>query len=453
MSGNLDSVSICSLPQGIAFDIANPILDSIADGVFTVDRNRIITSFNHAAEQITGYRREQAIGKPCSEVLKASICKNRCALEHTLQTGQQLINLPVQIESCKGQRIPISISTAVLFDQQGHRIGGVETFRDLSAISELRKQIQDRYGIEDIVGRHPKLIDILDLLPDISSSDATVLIQGGSGTGKGLLAKAIHNLSHRKEKPFVKVNCAALPESLLESELFGYVKGAFTDAKSDKPGRIALAEGGTLFLDEIGEVAPMVQVKLLRVVQDREYEPLGAVKTQNADVRVLAATNRDLRQAMREGVFREDLYYRLNIIELALPTLTERREDIPLLVDRFLYKMGSKMAKYVTSISEEAMELLLQHDYPGNVRELENAIEHAMVLCQGSTIERKHLPLTLRNTVTSKHMLPEDFLQAAEADTIRTMLKRHDGNRIATAKALGLHRTTLWRKMQRYGID
>jgi PAS domain S-box-containing protein len=436
----------------LEFPKGHPILDSIADGVFTVDNGGTITSFNRAAETITGYSREEAIGQRCSDVFHANICRNACALQRTIETGQPLVNVAVEIRNRHGVTVPISISTAVLHDRHGERIGGVETFRDLTAIAELRKEIDARYGVPDIIGSHPKMREILEILPEIAESDATVLIQGASGSGKGLLARAIHNLSSRESRPFIKVNCAALPETLLESELFGYVRGAFTDAKRDKPGRIALAEGGTLFLDEIGDVSPPVQVKLLRMVQEREYEPLGATATRVADVRVIAATNRELERLMAEGRFREDLYYRLNIVGLTLPSLAERREDIPRLVDRFIRRLSAKMGKVVTSVSDGAMALLMQHDYPGNVRELENAIEHALVLCRGGVIEERHLPASLRR---GERALPAQLstpLQSAEAREIQSTLEQHAGNRAAAAKALGLHRTTLWRKMRRYGL-
>jgi PAS domain S-box-containing protein len=439
----------------LEFEKGHPILDSIADGVFTVDRDWRITSFNRAAEQITGYSREEAIGQPCSTIFNAGICKQSCALRSTLKTGQRLVNVPVEIETKAGERTPISISTAVLHDREGNHIGGVETFRDLSALDELRKQIDNRYGREDIVGSHPRLLEVLNILPEVADSDATVLIQGPSGCGKGLLAAAIHNLSRRKDLPLVKVNCAALPETLLESELFGYVRGAFTDARRDKPGRIAAAEGGTLFLDEIGDISPAVQVKLLRVVQEREYEPLGSSKTQVADVRILAATNRELKQMILEGTFREDLYYRLHVVGLHLPPLSERRDDIPRLVDRFLRRFNAKMGKHVSTISDEALAALAAYDYPGNVRELENAIEHALVLCKGATIEARHLPQTLRafDPDTAPNGVNGTPLEAGEAEVIRNALEQCGGRRDAAAELLGLHRTTLWRKMRRYGLE
>jgi transcriptional regulator with PAS, ATPase and Fis domain len=341
----------------------------------------------------------------------------------------------------------------VLYDRRGKQIGGVETFRDLTALNELRRQIDHRADLQDVVGRHPSMKRVLEIVPEVASSGATVLIQGPSGSGKGLIARTIHNLSPRRGRPFVTVNCAALPETLLESELFGYVKGAFTDARKDKPGRIALAEGGTLFLDEIGDIPPMIQVKLLHVVQDREYEPLGSTKTRIADVRVVAATNRNLKQLIRRGEFREDLYYRLHVVDIQLPSLAERRTDIPRLVDRILRSLNIKLNKNVTGLSDRAMALIMAHDFPGNVRELENVIEHALVLCRGSLIMEKHLPAALRPiSVDSQPRRGLELLEDAESAAIRAALARFGGRKSEAAKALGVHRTTLWRKMQRYGL-
>ena len=312
-------------------------MDSIADGVFTIDLNKNVTSFNKAAEKITGIPRDQAIGQKCFDVFHSNICQTSCALEKTMKTGRELIDIKVNILNTKGEQIPVSISTAVLRDNKGNIIGGVETFRDLSALEELKKEITRHYTFEDIISKNHKIQKIFDVLPDIAESDSTVLIQGPSGSGKELFARAIHNLSPRKKGPYIAVNCGALPDSLLESELFGYVKGAFTDAKKDKPGRFALAEGGTLFLDEIGELSLNLQVKLLRVLQEKEYEPLGGTKSIKANVRIIAATNRNLAELLSQGAFREDLYYRINVIKIELPPLSQRREDIPYLVDPVSY--------------------------------------------------------------------------------------------------------------------
>ncbi|NQT34862.1 sigma 54-interacting transcriptional regulator, partial [bacterium] len=312
------------------------ILSSIADGVFTVDENRYITSFNPAAERITGTPAKHAIGKKCYEVFHSDICETGCFLERSMQTGQEAIDIPVHILDCNGRRVPISISTAVLRDDDGRLLGAVETFRDLSAIEDLRKQLEKSYSFEDIVTKSPILLKMLSMLPDVAESESTVLIQGPSGTGKELFARAIHNLSPRRNKPYVVINCGTLPPQLFESELFGYLKGAFTDAKRDKPGKLTTAEAGTVFLDEVGELPLSTQVKLLRLLQQREYEPLGSVKTVKADIRIVAATNSNLRELVEKGKFRDDLYFRLAVIKFDLPPLKDRRIDIPYLIDHFI---------------------------------------------------------------------------------------------------------------------
>ena len=434
------------------------ILDSVADGVFTVDLDFRITSFNRAAERILGLSRHQAIGQKCCEVFRADICQNACALQKTLETGSQIIDRPVSILNSRARRMPISISTAVLRDADGRVMGGVETFRDLSALEELRKKIQQSYSYEDIISKNHRIQAIFNLLPDIAESDSTILIQGPSGTGKELFARAIHNLSPRKRGPYVVVNCGALPDTLLESELFGHVKGAFTDAARDKPGRFARAEGGTLFLDEVGDLSFSMQVRLLRVLQEREYEPLGGTRTVKADVRILAATHHDLYAMVREKRFREDLYYRLNVVRLLLPPLRDRREDIPLLIPHFLGQFNLRMGKNLTGVSEDVLQCLMEYDYPGNVRELENIVEHACVLCRGRVIELAHLPPEVRGTFQETHAEGSErteglpVLKASEIQLIREALAKHGGNRVRAAQELGLHKTTLWRKMKRYGI-
>jgi len=430
------------------------ILESIADGVFTIDREWRITSFNRAAERITGIPREKAIGQKCFDVFHANICQTSCALKQTLETGKEIIDLPVDILNSQGETIPISISTAVLRNRKGKVIGGVETFRDLSALETLRRELLKQYTIGDIVSKNPQMLKILSLLPSIAESNSTVLIQGPSGSGKELLARAIHSLSPRKNGPYIAVSCAALPDTLLESELFGYVKGAFTDARRDKPGRVALAEKGTLFLDEIGDISLALQVKLLRFLQEKEYEPLGAVKPQKADVRIIAATNKNLSQLVEQGLFREDLYYRLNVIKIELPPLKERREDIPLLVEHFLKRFNLKMNKRIISVSPEVMDLFMRYDFPGNIRELENALEHAFVICNTSQIRLTDLPMEL---VNSPRLQPvslatgKDALQAAEWEVIQNVLQKHKGSRKKAAAELGISVVTLWRKLKAYG--
>ena len=434
----------------------NVILNSIADGVFTTDNEGKITFMNKAAEGITGFSSKEALGHYCFDIFRADICQSRCALKETLKTRKEIINLPATILKKVGQKVPISISTAVLKNERGQIIGGVETFRDLSAIEELKKELSQKYTLGDIISKNHLIQDIFNILPNIAESDSTVLIQGASGTGKELLAKAIHNLSRRKTKSFIKVNCGALPDTLLESELFGYVKGAFTDAKKDKPGRFALAHEGTIFLDEVGDMSPALQVKLLRVLQEKEFEPLGATSPRKTDVRVIAATNQDLSKLISEGKFRDDLFYRLNVVKIDLPPLPQRREDIPLLIDAFIQKFNAKMGKQITGMSDEALRLLLKHDYPGNVRELENIIEHAFVLSGGNRIDVESLPkeLTMRQEETDSFMpLKEEHSFAkAEAEVVKRTLEKNRGNRVKAARELGISRATLWRKIKRYGL-
>ncbi len=432
------------------------ILDSIADGVFTVDSDWNITSFNRAAEQITGTPREKALGKKCFDVFRANICQSNCALRDTMSTGQQWVDCRIDILNGRGEEIPVSISTSILRDENGQPVGGVETFRDLSAIELLRKEIDVRYTFQDIVSKNHHMRRILAALPDIAHSECTVLIEGPTGSGKELVAKAIHNLSRRANGKYVVVNCGALPDSLLESELFGYKKGAFTDARKDKPGRFALAEGGTLFLDEISDTSTALQLGLLRVLQEKEYEPLGGIATVKANVRVIAATNKPLAQQVALGAFREDLFYRLNVVRIALPPLTDRREDIPLLIHRFIRQFNAEHGRRIKGISEDALAILTRHAFPGNVRELQNIIEHAIVLCHGDQIDVRNLPLELqdgedRSTVCEKKSADSPLLEA-EAETIMQVLREQKGHRGRTAAALGIDKSTLWRKMRRFGI-
>jgi transcriptional regulator with PAS, ATPase and Fis domain len=326
-------------------------------------------------------------------------------------------------------------------------IGGVESFRDLRVVEELQRQARAQDSFSNIIGRSAAMRDLFELLPIVAASDSSVLLEGASGTGKELVARAIHDLSRRSAHPFLAVNCAALPDTLLESELFGYKAGAFTDAKKDKPGRFALARGGTILLDEIGDISAALQARLLRVLQERVYEPLGAVQPVKADVRVITATNKDLRQLVREGRFREDLFYRVHIVRLELPRLRDRREDIPLLVDDFIARFNRLQGRDIAGVSDQVLARLMDHDFPGNVRELENVIEHAFVLCRGPLIEVPHLPPHLRGGA-DESTPPGRSLAAFEALHIRDAIKRHGGNRAAAARELGIASSTLFRKVK-----
>ncbi|MBR9980594.1 MAG: sigma 54-interacting transcriptional regulator [Desulfatitalea sp.] len=429
------------------------ILDALNEGVFTVGSDWCITAFNRAAERITGVSCADAIGKACCDVFHASICEDACALRQTFETGQPVVNATAHIVNNQGHRVPIRISTAILKDRNGQVIGGVESFQDLSQVEQLQKALESRYTFEDIVGRGSAMMQLFKVLPRIAESGSTVLIEGPSGTGKELFARAIHNLSPRREKPFVAVNCAALPDALLESELFGHKAGAFTDARRDRVGRFERAHGGTILLDEIGDISPAMQMRLLRVLQERMIEPLGAVHAKPVDIRVLAATNKDLARLVREGKFREDLYYRIRVIHMVLPHLKERREDIPLLIDHFIKKFNRLQAKDIAGVSTEVVARLMSHGFPGNVRELENIIEQAFVLCRGGLIDLHHLPPEFRaEGANPGGGFGTRKLQAMERHFIAEALTAHHGNRKKAAADLGIDVATLYRKIKGHGI-
>ncbi len=430
------------------------ILDSIADGVFTVDQDFRVTSFNRAAAEITGVPAEEAIGAQCSDIFRTNICEAGCILRRTVESGEPQVNQAVYAVRPDGVEVPISVSTAVVRDERGVIIGGAETFRDLTTEVKLRRALVERSKFSDIISRNHRMRELFDILPQIAESPSTVLVEGPSGSGKELFARAIHELSPRKDGPLVIVNCGALPDTLLESELFGYVAGAFTDARRDKPGRFTLARGGTIFLDEIGDVSPAMQVRLLRVLQDGIFEPLGSTRAVRTDARVLAATNRDMEQLVADGSFRDDLFYRLNVVRLKVPALADRREDIPLLVDHFLTRNRHRRGKEILDISHDALGLLMRHDFPGNVRELENAIEYAFIVCPSGTIEVEHLPAELRDRYPGAAPRPDGRSMAElEAQFLYDALARNAFNRAATARELGIHKTTLWRKMKKLGVQ
>jgi PAS domain S-box-containing protein len=430
------------------------ILDSITEGVFTVDSNWLITSFNRAAEGITGVKGEKAVGRQCRDILRADVCESSCALAETIRTGQPIVNRAVHIIDAKGKRLAIAISTALLKDHKGKVVGGVETFRDMTLVEELRKELEGRHRCDDIVSQNHRMQEMFRTIPHIAESNCTVLIEGESGTGKELLARAIHNLSLRKDKPFIAVSCGALPETLLESELFGYKAGAFTDARKDKPGRFALAEGGTLFLDEVGDISAAMQVRLLRVLQERVYEPLGSVESAKADVRIVAATNKKLSELVEKGAFRDDLYYRINVMRLDLPPLRERKEDIPLLIDHFISRFNRLQNRNISCVTNEVLASLVYYDYPGNVRELENIIERCFVLCQGEIIEAKHLPESVRPLAAVDRPAGEraKTLKQMESILIIEALRQNKGNQTLAAKDLDINKSTLYRKLKAHNI-
>ncbi len=433
------------------------ILESISDGVFTVDHNWRITTFNRAAEEITGTKRKEAVGRYCWEVFRSNMCEGACALKRTMKEGKSFVSSSAYIVNNKQKRIPISVSTSPLKNEKGVVLGGVETFRDHSLVEELRRELTGGYQVGDMVSRSKAMKKIFNILYQVAESDSTVLIEGETGTGKELMASAVHNFSLRRNEPFFAINCGALPDTLLESELFGYKAGAFTGADKDKPGIFAAAGRGTIFLDEIGDTSSAFQVRLLRVLEEKEFQPLGSVEKIKTEARIIAATNRNLGEMVQSGEFRRDLFYRINIIHFQLPCLTERMEDIPLLIERFIKKMNRFKGRSVSGVSKDAMSVLLSHDYPGNIRELENIIEHGFVLCPEGELGLSHLPAYLLEKGSVKQQLDHssigESVRITEEGKIFEALKNNKYNRSAAAKELGIHKSTLFRKLKKYNIS
>ncbi|MDD5544311.1 MAG: sigma 54-interacting transcriptional regulator [Acidobacteriia bacterium] len=432
-------------------DTLQAILNNISDGVMTYDSDFKITSFNQAAEEITGYTSAEAVGRSCKEIFRCSSCDTSCGLYTTMHTRVPERDCEVRLERKNGDVRIARISTAILKDSSGQVTGTVVTFRDISELMSMKKELYGRYQFHSIIGKSHKMQEIFALIEDVGESDATVLVLGESGTGKELIARAIHHQSRRSQFPFVKVNCSALAETLLESELFGHVKGAFTGAYRDKIGRFELAQQGSIFLDEIGDISPNIQLKLLRVLQEREVERVGDSKVINVDVRIIAATNRNLRQLVDEGKFREDLFYRLNVIPLSIPPLKDRKEDIPLLLDHFISQFNEQTEKNIAGITKEALNILMDYHWPGNIRQLENAIEHAFVKSHGKSLEPASLPVEI--LTTSKHYQAFQPEAKDERETIIASLQQAGWNKAKASRELGIDRVTLWRKMKKYNIS
>jgi PAS domain S-box-containing protein len=434
------------------------ILDNLDVGVFTVNRGGYITFFNREAEKVSGFNRRQVIGKPCSAIFEGVAARDMCLLKESIADGTARNSRQGKMTTKNGETIPIRAHYLALRNEKGAIIGGLATFHDLTLVRQLNQAISERYTFQDMIGKDPGMQKIFETVNVVAVTDATVLIEGTTGTGKDLLAKVIHSISNRAGKPFVKVNCAAIPDNLLESELFGYIKGAFTGADRDKPGRFDEADGGTIFLDEIGDLTLSLQAKLLRVLEDKEFYPLGSRHTRKVDLRIISATNRILEDLVAKRLFREDLYYRLNVFRIQLPDLKNRLIDLPLLIHHILRKLCAARDNRRMDISAAAMEVLLNYHYPGNVRELENILEHALIICQDDVIEPRHLPDFLQD---SKKWLRQDYrlaaiVEAPEVDTERRrlldVLKKNNWHRQKTARELGIDRTTLWRKMKKYDL-
>ena len=432
------------------------IFNSNIEGTFTIDNDWTVTSFNTSAEKITGYKKSEAIGKKCWDIFNSSLCRNGCHMEQTIQKGKPMIGNELEIMHKDGKKIPIRVNSGILINNKNENIGAVETFIDISEIKNLSEHLSDIFKYENIVGRNKEIKQIITVLESVSQTDSSVLITGESGTGKELAARAIHINSPRKTGPFIAVNCSAFVESLIESELFGHEKGSFTGAIKTKIGKFELAKGGTLFLDEIGDLSLAVQTKFLRVLETREFERVGGNKTIKVEARIIAATNKHLSEEISAGRFREDLFYRINVINIHLPPLRERMDDLPLIVNHFIELFNKKFNKEIRQFSSQAFDILMDYEWPGNIRELENVIEHCFVLCNGKVIQVECLPKRLREqkktVITSSNVIQKNGFKDVERELIISVLDKYDGNRTKAAKELNINPSTLWRKIKKLGI-
>lgn len=437
------------------------LLDCVATGIFTIDMQQNITFFNKEAEEITGYSREEALSRKCYDVFRTPSCYGNCCLKIALKYGRQQAKGRSTALVNFNKEVPIVFKASLLRDEKGTIIGWVESFFDDSARAALEKKINESYKFNDIIGRSSKIMKLFEILPVIANSDPSILITGETGTGKDIFARSIYNTSPRNNGPFVKVNCAALPDHLLESEMFGYKKGAFTDAKENKPGLFKMADGGTIFLDEIGDLPLPLQGKLLQVLDEKEFFPLGSVRPIKVDVRVIASTNQNLQKMVQTNLFRKDLYYRLRVIEIEIPPLRERPEDILILMHHFITEIAGINLKEIPKISHKVNKILLNYSFPGNVRELKNIVEHAMLLCVDGKIKIDNLPSYLLNgyEVSSPDFSPthldssQGYLLVKEKEGILEVLENHRWHMQKTANALHINRTTLWRKMKKYDLN
>jgi PAS domain S-box-containing protein len=429
------------------------IFNSNIEGTFTIDNEWNVTSFNRSAEKITGFKKSEAIGKKCWEIFKSSICRNGCHMEQTMIKGKSTIGNELEIINKKGMKVPIKVNSGILLNNKNEKIGAVETFIDLTEIRNLSNHLKTQFKFSNIVGNSKEIEKVFTLLESVAETDSSVLITGESGTGKELVARAIHLNSSRSNGPFIALNCSAFAESLIESELFGHVQGAFTGAINSKVGRFELANNGTLFLDEIGDISLPIQTKLLRVLETRQFERVGGNRTININVRIIAATNKDIPAEISKGNFREDLFYRINVMNIHLPPLRERMGDFPLLLNHFIKKYNERFSKTVTNFLPETYNLLQDYQWPGNIRELENVIEHCFVLCKSDIIKTEHLPERIKNSSLFKVSTSNNLVQDAEETMIVNALKKHRGNRTKASKELNINPSTLWRKMKKLGIN
>ncbi|MBU0518508.1 sigma 54-interacting transcriptional regulator [bacterium] len=436
------------------------IFNSRLEGTFTIDKQCNITTFNRSAEKITGYSSSEALGQKCWEIFRSEYCRDGC--ENGRSPNSVLMENSARFKELyitrkDSRKVAVRVTTAPLLDAEGEHIGAVETFQDITELQNLSSHLEDRFRLSNIIGQSKSMERVYRLIEDVSKSNSTILITGDSGTGKELVASAIHLNSHRRTGPFAAINCSAFAETLLESEIFGHEKGAFTGAIQTKQGRFELAQGGTLFLDEIGDISASVQVKMLRVLETRQFERVGGTSSIKMDVRLIAATNKDISKMVESGTFREDFYYRINVINIHLPPLRDRIDDLPLLIQSLIDRYFKKFNKNILSVSPSALKRLKAYDWPGNIRELENVLEHAFVMCHGDMIDTDHLPdrfLKMSAFPGEENDVPgsEAPLQYAEKIIISQILETYNGHRGKTADVLGIDKTTLWRKMKKYDL-
>jgi PAS domain S-box-containing protein len=426
------------------------IFNSVKDGIITVDRDLNVLEVNEAVYTICGIDRN-AIGRPFHSVLTS--CSETClhALQKTVESKNPVEVIRSECRHNKNPRQIVTINSTPLINREKTYSGAVVVIRDLTRIDDLERNLRDRRQFNNLIGQNKRMQKIYSLIEDLADVQTTVLITGESGTGKELVAEAIHYRGLRSDKPLVKVNCSALSESLLESELFGHVKGAFTGADKDKTGRFQMAEGGTIFLDEIGDISPRMQLRLLRVLQEKTFERVGDSSPIKADVRIIAATNQNLTGKVQLGEFREDLYYRLKVVEIALPPLRERMDDLPMLADHFLKTLNKKFNKSIESISDDVHRVFISYTWPGNIRELEHTLEHAFVICRGKTITIDHLPDNFAGTMAKVSTLSPDE-NALDAKTVLQALKKAGWNKSKAARLLGVNVRTIYRKINKFNI-
>lgn len=431
------------------------LLNNITMGIFAVNLDMEIVFFNSEAEKITGFTKDEAMGQRCYEIFRTELCYKNCYLKKAIKEKKKFTHVRNTILNKNNKEIPVDITVSSLYDIKGKIRGGFESFIDNSLYVQLEKELYKNYSFEDIIAKDEKMVNLMHTLLRISQTDIPVIITGETGVGKDVFASAIHNRSNRHDKPFIKVNCAALPVSLIESELFGYKKGAFTDAKTDKLGRFQEANGGTILLDEIGDLPIELQAKLLQVLDEKEFYPLGSKKPIKVDVRIISTTNKNLKDLIKNRLFREDLYYRLNGIEFEIPPLRERRSDIPLLIEHFLDIFSKTYNKTVQRVDSNVLKALLNHDFPGNVHELKHIIEFGVAVSDNNEITYESLPIDFRKKTESKNNIKDSYIKASnsyEKEQILNILESNDWDIGKTAQILNIHRTTLWRKMKKYGL-